>query len=317
MSLFAQTDKKLFFTRNDPDDLRLGDVVSSDVPFDNVKNQLVLFGYPDDRGINNNGGRVGAKEGPAGIRRILYKFVAGSHHKGKICDLGDFHIHSNLDADQVLFEKTLSTINQNQNSLLSLGGGHDWAFCDVSAFITHEIKSGRRPLLINIDAHLDVRSDRKGINSGTPFYKILERYAGQFDFFQVGIQPHCNSKKHFDYIHSMPNVKVFKMYDVDTLGIKAIAEQIRIKHQNQPLFLSLDIDAITASEAPGCSQSWPGGLSFESVKTMLRELKSFPNWNHMGIYEVSPPLDLQSITQKSAALAAYEFISHKLGYHGF
>lgn len=317
MSILALTDKKIFFSKNDPDDLRLGDVIASEPLFETVKNQVIIVGYPDDRGIENNGGRIGAKDGPSGIRRILYKLVAGAHHKGKISDIGDFSIHSNLDADQVLFEKTLNIINQNQNSILSFGGGHDWAFCDVSSFIQTETKNNRRPIVVNIDAHLDVRSDRKGINSGTPFYKILERYAGQFDFYQVGIQPHCNSKKHFDYVHSKPNVKVFKMYDVDTLGIVSIVEQIKLKHQSQPLFLSLDIDAITASEAPGCSQSWPGGMSYESVKTMLRELKSFPNWNHMGIYEVSPPLDLQNITQKAAALAAYEFISHKLGYHGF
>ncbi len=316
MSVFAPTDKKLFFTKNDVDDIRLGDIVSSESLLENLKNQIVILGYPDDRGIHNNGGRVGAKEGPTGIRSILYKLVSNALFKGKIADVGDFNTHSSLDADQVFVEKALTVLNLNQNALLTFGGGHDWAFCDVSGFINRELKQNRRPLVLNIDAHLDVRSDRKGINSGTPFYKVLERFPEQFDLYQIGIQDYCNSKKHFDYVHSKPNVKIFKKDDVDTLGIKSILDLIKTKHKDQPVFLSLDIDAIAASEAPGCSQSWPDGLSFQSVKNLIQGLKSFSNWNHMGIYEVSPPLDVQNITQKAAALSAYEFINFKLGQYG-
>lgn len=313
MSVFALPDKKLFFSKNDPDDLRLGDIVSATPDINLLKKQLVVVGYSDDRGILNNGGRIGAKDGPTGIRQILYKLVALKHWLGQVGDIGDFSSQSTLEADQCLVETTLDILNQNQNAILSFGGGHDWAFCDVSSFITHEMQHGRRPLVINIDAHLDVRSDKNGINSGTPFFKVLERFPTQFDLYQIGIQPHCNSQKHWAYTQSKTAVKIFKKDDVDKLGVKSIVAEIHARHQQQPLFLSLDIDAINAAEAPGCSQSWPGGLSIESVKLLLEQLRLFPLWRHMGIYEVSPSLDVQNITQKSAALCAYEFISQKLG----
>lgn len=316
MSLFAPTDKKLFFSKNDPDDIRLGDVIKSESRIETIQNKVVIVGYADDRGILNNGGRVGAKEGPTGIRQVLYKLVSPSEGNEKIIDIGDLIPQSSLESDQAMLEMKLDTLNKNSNSILSFGGGHDWAFCDVSSFITRELKNNIRPLVINIDAHLDVRSDYKGINSGTPFFKILERFPEQFDFFQIGIQSHCNSKKHFAYVKEKSSAKIFKKEDVDTLGMEAIVELLKISHRNQPVFLSLDIDAIKAEEAPGCSQSWPGGLSFDSIRILLRGLKTFRFWNHMGIYEVSPPLDVQSITQKSAALAAYEFISHKTGIYG-
>lgn len=315
MSLFALPDKKLFFSKNDPDDLRLGDVVAAESNLDSVKNKLCVVGYPDDRGIQANGGRVGAKDGPSGIRQILYKLVAPISFQNKLADIGDFSKPTELANDQNAVLTALDALNANGNRILSLGGGHDWAYCDVSAFITRELKNKQRPLVINIDAHLDVRSDKNGVNSGTPFFKVLEKFPGQFDLVQIGIQPHCNSKKHLDYAQSK-SVEIFTKDDVENNGIKSVMDSLVAKHKQQPVFLSLDIDAITASEAPGCSQSWPGGLTFNSVKYILTQLNRFSSWNHLGIYEVAPVLDVQNITQKSAALAAYEFMIQSLGSQG-
>ncbi len=315
MSSFARPDKKLFFSKNDPDDLRLGDVVSVQTEMGTVKNQLVVIGYPDDRGILANGGRVGAKDGPNGVRQILYKLVAPASFKNRISDVGDFCAPTELALDQDTVIQALDQLNASGNKILSLGGGHDWAFCDVSSFITQELRNRRRPLVINIDAHLDVRSDINGVNSGTPFFKALEKFPKQFDLIQIGIQPHCNSKKHLDYAKGK-SVQVIMIDDVDTKGIGTVMNEIVKTHQQQPVFLSLDIDAISASEAPGCSQSWPGGLPFNSVKYILSQLNRFAAWNHLGIYEVAPSLDVQNITQKCAALAAYEFMSCNLEPQG-
>jgi formiminoglutamase len=312
MSLFALPEKKVFFTKNDPDDLRLGDVVVAQSNWETVTNQLVIVGYSDDRGIQANGGRVGAKEGPLGIRQILYKLVAPETFKNQISDIGDFSNQKDLSSDQETVIHVLDTLNEKKNKILSLGGGHDWAFCDVSSFISRELKNKKRPLVINIDAHLDVRSDANGVNSGTPFFKALEKFPKQFDLVQIGIQPYCNSRKHIEYAKKH-GVKIFMKDVVDSRGVHMIMEEIHKTYTGQPIFLSLDIDAISATEAPGCSQSWPGGLSFLSVKMILESLKKMSTWNHMGIYEVSPPLDVQRITQKSAALAAYEFLSQRVG----
>ena len=241
MSLFALPDKKLFFSKNDPDDLRLGDVVTTESHLDSVKDKLVVVGYPDDRGIQANGGRLGAKEGPSGIRQILYKLVAPVSFQNKLADVGDFSKPTELVNDQVAVLTALDILNANSNRILSLGGGHDWAFCDVSSFITRELKNKQRPLVINIDAHLDVRSDKNGVNSGTPFFKVLEAFPEQFDLVQIGIQPQCNSKNHVDYAKSK-SVEIIMKNDVENMGIKSVMDSIVAKHKRQPVFLSLDID---------------------------------------------------------------------------
>src|SRR4029077_4960325 len=54
---------------------------------------------------------------------------------------------------------------------------------------------------INIDAHLDVRSVKPLITSGSPFYLALE--SGVLDagrFVEFGIQSHCNAPELWDYV---------------------------------------------------------------------------------------------------------------------
>ncbi len=56
---------------------------------------------------------------------------------------------------------------------ISLGGGHDYGYGDGAGFIEgHLIAGQRRPLILNFDAHLDVRPIDRGFTSGTPFFRI-------------------------------------------------------------------------------------------------------------------------------------------------
>src|SRR6185312_1348287 len=69
MSELKPTDSKLFFSKNDPLDPRLGDLVKTSTDGADV----VIMGYPDDEGVRLNGGREGAEFGPAEIRHWLYR----------------------------------------------------------------------------------------------------------------------------------------------------------------------------------------------------------------------------------------------------
>src|ERR1700687_762928 len=73
MADYIATDKSLFFSKNDPRDPRLGDLVK--VTGEGAKHDadVIVVGYPDDEGIRLNGGRVGAALGPTEIRHWLYR----------------------------------------------------------------------------------------------------------------------------------------------------------------------------------------------------------------------------------------------------
>ncbi|MDZ4701533.1 MAG: hypothetical protein SH809_17605, partial [Rhodothermales bacterium] len=64
----------LLFRRDDPNDIRLGEVVRLD-PAGYEAAELVLLGCPQDEGVRRNRGREGARNAPTAIRRQFYKLA--------------------------------------------------------------------------------------------------------------------------------------------------------------------------------------------------------------------------------------------------
>ena len=83
------------------------------------------------------------------------------------------------------------------------------------------------------------------------------------------------------------------------------------KYKENPIFISLDIDAFSSLEAPGRSQSWPLGFSSQDfIPGFKKFLHSF-SVGGLGIYEVSPPLDINLNTQRLAAVIAYNYFTEQ------
>ncbi len=318
------TDRELFFSRQDPQDPRLGDrvrglgVVSTPDELSKVvtKNSYVLCGYPDDEGIRVNGGRPGAAQAPRAIRRPLYKmtpalsFTSGSL---ELFDAGDL-----LPTGGDLAARHAAAVTFARAALdkgarwIALGGGHDYGFSEADAYCEWALANGHRPLIINFDAHLDVRSTEKGLSSGTPFFRMIEKHhARGLDFVEIGIQSQCNSRAHVDWLQERGG-RIILLDDwlasgeaLETYVTREI-EDLLIRPR--PAFISVDIDAFSSAVAPGCSQSWATGLmpreffaTFELIVTRL-------DVRALGLYEVSPPLDQDDRTSKLAAQIAHHYI---------
>jgi len=313
------TQAKFFFSKNDPLDPRLGDLFKTTTTTNSeLKKSLLIVGYKDDRGIKNNGGREGAHQAPDGIRHFFYRLTANTCEKKVFFDLGNWESETlpDLNDSQNGIKKEIEKWHQDQNCIISLGGGHDYGYPDGYGFISSHIKQypNLKPLVLNFDAHLDVRSDITGVNSGTPFYKLLKEFHNKIDFYEIGIQPHCNSSFHAHFVENHQG-KIITIDDIKKHSLSYYLTEIFKKHSSQPLFVSLDIDVLHSSEAPGCSQSWPMGLSFQDLMTGFDVLTQFKKWHHLGIYEVSPPLDVNANTQRAAALFMNKYFQYFKEYH--
>lgn len=303
-NLFIPTSSDLFFTKHDSHDPRLGEWAQH-APHDFQETGISLLGYCDDEGIKNNGGRVGAHMAPHKIREYLYRMTPPQEKKLWLWD------HGNLTSPALTLEKRhqvaqekVKSILQLKNKLITLGGGHDYGFADGAGFI--ESFQGQKITVINFDAHLDVRPLDHGLTSGTPFYRLLKNYKGQFDFIEVGIQPQCNSPFHKQWALSQ-GTHLLELKEILQKGLwKSL--QTLIDPQTQACFLSLDIDVFSQSVAPGASQSWPIGLDVNEFSLCLSSLLQNFNIPLLGIYEVSPPLDIDNRTSKLAAQIAHQYI---------
>ena len=290
----------LLFSKNDPMDLRLGDLAHPSELGLLDADQVAIWGSPDDEGIGLNGGRPGASLAPDEIRRYFYKMTppARGPFIKEIFDLGNLSLEGGLSDRHERGRRISQDVHSHRAFALSLGGGHDYGFPDAAGFL--EVFQEQNPLVVNFDAHLDVRPLDKGFHSGTPFRRLIEGFPGKFEFWELGLQPQCNSRAHADWAEAQGAQLVFlEELLISNTGLLPQANQSR------PCFISLDIDVFSSKEAPGCSQSWATGLLIENFLPWLQFLFNSFDVRGMGIYEVSPPLDSDHRTSKLAALIMY------------
>lgn len=315
--IFKKTSEKLFFKSQKPHDDRLGSM-SKSISYEEIEqslssnNNFIIAGYADDEGIKNNSGRIGARLAPAKIREFFYKMTPGPQSEQiHIFDIGDLDPAVCPLAER--HEKASGVARrayENNSKWIGLGGGHDYGYADVSAFIR---ACEQRPLIINFDAHLDVRATDQGINSGTPFYRILEEFS-DIDLVQIGIQSQCNSVAHLKYSVDH-KVEILNYDDLrlsgEELSIFCLKRLSHLMTKKRQCFLSIDIDSFSSAYAPGCSQSFATGLEPNEFFKFISILKSQNDVRGIGIYECSPPLDWDDHTSKLAALIMHKFIFGK------
>lgn len=305
MQALIPADKSLFFSRQDPKDPRLGDKAT----FTRPENGVCLIGYPDDEGVSLNGGRPGAAQGPTEIRRALYKMTPHpKRHLKPFADLGDLKITGEIEARHESAITSAAEVLKSGCQLLSLGGGNDWAYADGLAFLKECAQT--KPLVINVDAHLDVRSLERGLNSGTPFFRLLESGI-PFDFVEFGIQTQCNSKTHWEYVRAKGG-RILTMEEYFDSGLSLIEYTVRelgdLILKKRPTFLAIDIDAFALPFAAGSSAPTPLGLLPHEFWPLYLTWLQRLDVRALGIYEVSPPLDVSSATSKWAAQLAHGFL---------
>ncbi|MCE3010805.1 MAG: formimidoylglutamase [Proteobacteria bacterium] len=311
MKLFAPS-PSLIFKKADPLDPRLGNFTEVIPPFQKtLPKDLVLWGYPDDEGISLSGGRPGASQAPDRIREFFYKMTPTAHlrapHIGDLGNLSEDRLRERHQSGSQLAEYA----TKEHLFWTSLGGGHDYGYADGAGFLRATLAENlnEKPLVLNFDAHLDVRPDIQGASSGTPFFRLINEFNSDFEFWELGIQPQCNAAAHFDWVTTRGGTILSLEAIENAGGLRETFQKHLMPNLKRPLWISLDIDSFSRAYAPGCSQSFATG--FEPPKFLQGLDYLFSNFDVRGlsIYEVSPPLDLDNATSKLAALVIHRSLS--------
>jgi formiminoglutamase len=305
-------DPKSYFTKTDSSDPRLGDFARA-FKGNEASETVVIAGYPDDEGITINGGRPGASKAPGTIRRAFYKMTPHLMVKEPpvIADHGDLMLNMSLSERHGMVREAAATALSRRLRWIGLGGGHDYGFPDAAAFM--DVFQKESPLIINFDAHFDVRPTTKGMSSGTPFFRLLEEFA-KVEFWEIGIQSQCNSQNHLKWLEDR-GAQVILWDDIMSSGVglvdRVVARMGESLLRPRPTFLSVDIDSFSSAYAPGCSQSFATGFDPAEFFRLFDLLCARLDVRALGVYEVSPPLDVDDRTSKLAALILHRFLRHQ------
>ncbi|MBS1983900.1 MAG: formimidoylglutamase [Bdellovibrionales bacterium] len=299
----------------DPDDIRLGAFVRapqgplSEVLPEIRENDFVILGYPDDRGVDRNGGRLGAADAPEEIRKYLYNMTPDPHlTRGSkpfaIWDIGSLQSWSlSLTEAHDTARKAVQQIRETGARLITLGGGHDWAFPDLIDF---------RHRIINIDAHLDMRplvaDPELAAHSGTPFRKILGQRTDGSGIGVIGVQKHCTARSHLEFANSH-RVNCLFLEDMPWSLDKQwalITDKFALDQKDDSFALSVDMDGFPQSMAPGVSAPQSFGVDPALAVRMINHLGT--RLKHLGIYELNPLFDEDGKTARLAAKLIHHFL---------
>ncbi len=307
--------EKIFFSRNDKSDPRMGDIVLRGEKNFSDDVLVGIVGVPTDDGVKRNGGRIGAKDAPGVIREEFYKrtpFVIGKEKSPSdipVFDFGDIKIGKTLEETHDKLAEVVHSIIASNIIPIVLGGGHDIAYPNFLGFSKGKQTVG----VINIDTHLDYRKPIPKRNSGTSFRQILDHHLSALNamnFVEVGIQSFTNSNEHYSELVER-GATIFSLRDVREDGITKVLDLSYelATTSTDSLYISFDVDAVRSSDAPGVSAPLPTGLTAEEFLTAALFAGKRRKTKIIDIVEVNPKYDVDNRTAKIAALAMMYFIT--------
>lgn len=261
----------------------------------------------------------GAHLAPGTIRKALAAFTTYSIEddldlKGwTIKDLGDIvmHVTDVVHSQERIFD-TLLNVYKSSPSLLPivLGGDNSITYPSIKAFSKAKGKVG----VIQFDAHHDVRNlEDGGTTNGTPFRSLLEtKTIDGKNLVQIGIRDFSNSKAYRTYVEEN-GVTIFTMKDVRQRPIKKLIDEALeiMEDQVDAVYVSLDMDVVDQSEAPGCPAIGPGGMNAMTLIEAITYLGEQPLVKGLEIVEIDPTVDFRDMTSRLAAHVILHFLKGK------
>jgi len=288
-----------------------GEVIDSDTEF-------VIFGIPWD--YLTSIGTPNSAIAPKKIREVT-KDLALTTEKGfnilnlKAVDLGDIKVEpSKVNKNLIEIKTLMDSIYQQKLDVIPImiGGDHFCSLNVIKAVGEHFGKKDEFGILI-FDAHLDFydKWDNGDLSHATVIHRVYDlQYINNKNLLIVGTRDIDIPELE---IVNMENVEYLEAYKLMDLGMRRYIENIIeffTKSSITTLYISIDIDVLDPSIAPGTGFAIPGGFSYREMWRILNEIAA--NFNIIGfdLVEVAPNLDLSNnITCNVAAKLIVEFMS--------
>ncbi len=285
-----------------PQHTRWHDVVRLATAGEGPPGGLAIVGFASDEGVRRNQGRTGAAAGPAALRRSLADLAvpAGS----RITDAGTVTAAgTELESAQAQLGAAVATLADRHDIVVVLGGGQEVSW---GSYLGRAASSRLRDAdvgVVNLDAHLDLRTaDRP--TSGTPFLQMAQADRGcghRFDYTVIGAAGAANTAALFETA-AVLGARIVR--DVDC-GCEPSGELLAhldaVAARNDAVHLSIDLDVLPASVAPGVSAPAAYGVPLRFVEQVCRHLVRSGKVAIVDLVELNPAYDVDDRTARTAA----------------
>ena len=271
---------------------------------------VAVVGVPFDGGTTY---RPGARFGPAAIRagsRLMRGYHPGLEVRPfasqQVADAGDIAC-TPFDIAEAIgqIEAGARSLLADAAHLVVLGGDHTIALPVLRAV---NARHGR-VALVHFDAHLDTWDTYFGAayTHGTPFRRAHEEGLLAADrCAHVGIRGPLFSPQ--DLVDDAGfSFTIIGAFDYLTRSVRSVADELRERVGDAPVYLSIDVDVMDPANAPGTGTPEAGGITSRELLATLRALAGI-DLVGADVVEVAPAYDHAEITSIAAANVVYELL---------
>jgi len=282
------------------------------------KSKFVLFGIPWDylTSIKAPNSAIA----PQKIREVTNDLALTTEMgieipKLEVVDLGDIKIESSeVDKNLKEIKNFVQRIyNQKRDVIpIMIGGDHFCSF-PVIQTVGNLFENKAQFGILIFDAHLDLYEEwDKGVYShATISHRVFDLdYVNNNSILIVGTRDIDIPELQIAKEEKIEHLDAYQLQDYGL--IRYIQEIINFFKNSKIkyLYVSLDIDVLDPSIAPGTGFAIPGGFSYRELWRILREVADEFKIVGFDLVEVAPNLDLSNnITSNLAAKLIIEFIS--------
>jgi agmatinase len=272
---------------------------------------VAVVGVPFDGGVSY---RPGARFGPAHVRessRLLRPYNPAQEvapfGRQQVADAGDIAVNPfSIEEAVRQIEVGADELLERSGRLLTIGGDHT-----IALPLLRSVARRHGPVaVVHFDAHLDTWDTYFGAATthGTPFRRASEE--GLLDpsgCLHVGIRGPLYAAADLTEDAEL-GFQTVPAREMEHLGTRGVAERIRERVGDRPVYVSVDIDVLDPAFAPGTGTPESGGLL---SRELLAILGTFAGMRLVGadVVEVAPAYDHAEITGIAASHVAYELLS--------
>ncbi|KAB1190049.1 formimidoylglutamase [Haloferax sp. MBLA0076] len=292
-------------TSSDPNDEQFGDIVHETSLEDVSEYDAVFVGEPYDGAVI---GRRGAREGPTAIRRALASLKTNHFDDGPVgtvADLGDVSFDGSRDGVagvQSMVADITADVYERGSFPVFLGGDNSLTVGNVRPLLALDASVG----VVSFDAHLDCREPLDGPSSGTPYRQLFDE--GLDKLAVVGARHFETSTAYADFLGEVGGT-ILTADEVGRDPVQTTDFALDALANCDFVFVSLDVDVLDQTAAPGVSAPTPGGITTRELYTMLRRVASDSRVVGFEVVECAPSLDDSGRTVDAAARAVAHFLS--------
>ena len=282
-----------------------------------------LIGVPSDIGA----GTLGARMGPealrvAGIAQAIAQFgldvrdcgnLAGPANPWQEAVNGFRHLAEVVQWNRLVHDAVHAELKAARLPIM-LGGDHCLAIGSISAVARHCREQGKKLRVLWFDAHADFNTGTltpSGNIHGMPVAclcghgpQALIEIGGHVpalrpkEIRQIGIRSVDEGEKRL--VHDI-GIEVFDMRYIDEMGMRHSMDlALALVDANTHLHVSLDVDFLDPSIAPGVGTTVRGGPTYREAQLCMEMIADTGRLASLDLVELNPALDLRNQTAELA-----------------